>query len=93
MRVLASMTARAPSAQRSDSVGIAAALASLAPLALASAAALALTISFDRGFFEVRHRSRTTADGNNCVRIRTFVGASPSAEGGASLARRPFIPC
>jgi hypothetical protein len=85
MRVLTSMTAQIPAAQRSDSVGIPATSASAAPLALASAAALALTISGDRGFFEVRHRSRATVDGNSCVRIRTFVGASPSAEGSASL--------
>ena len=75
------MTARMPSAERSDSVGTGLVVRACG----GPGAAFALTASFDRGFFEVRHRSRITVEGNNRVDISTVVVASPSAEGGASL--------
>mmetsp|Transcript_75363 Transcript_75363/g.182181 ORF Transcript_75363/g.182181 Transcript_75363/m.182181 type:complete len:86 (-) Transcript_75363:396-653(-) len=78
-RVLPSMTPQIPSAERSNSVG--AGLTWFEPVVTLAAAAAALTASFDRGFFEVRHRSRITVEGNICVDISTVVDASPSAEG------------
>tara|TARA_B100000768_G_scaffold171606_1_gene179067 strand:+ start:175 stop:438 length:264 start_codon:yes stop_codon:yes gene_type:complete len=86
------MTARMPSAERSDSVGTGLVVRACGgpgtwfePVVTLAAVAFALTASFDRGFFEVRHRSRITVEGNNRVDISTVVVASPSAEGGASL--------